>query len=215
MKIIGINGSPRKKNNSCTLLENALKGANRNKAETEIIHLYDLNYRGCYGCFQCKLKNGHSYGKCAIKDDLKEVLIKIEDCDGFILASPIYFRSVTGETSSFLERLLFQYVAYTNPPLTLFKRSIRTAFIYTMNNSEQEMIRHGFTAHLNVMEGYVKMVFGNFESLYSFDTYQFDDYSKYVADKFDAKKKKQIKESVFPIDCKKAIELGQRMTSPI
>jgi hypothetical protein len=84
-----------------------------------------------------------------------------------------------------------------------------------MNNSEQEMIRHGFTAHLNVMEGYLKMVFGNFESLYSFDTYQFDDYSKYVADKFDAKKKKQIKESVFPIDCKKAIELGQRMTSPI
>ena len=215
MKIIGINGSPRKIKNTYTLLENALEGANHNKAETEIIHLYDLNYRGCHSCFQCKLKNGHSYGKCVIKDDLKELFKKIEDSDGFILASPIYFRSVTGEMRSFLERLLFQYVAYTNPPHTLFEKSIKTAFIYTMNNSEEDMIRNGFATHLNVMEGYLKMIYGNFESLNSFDTYQFDDYSKYVADRFDPEKKKQIKESVFPIDCKKAFELGQRMTLPI
>lgn len=44
MKIIAINGSPRKNANTATLLKNALEGASKNGAQTELIHLYDLNY---------------------------------------------------------------------------------------------------------------------------------------------------------------------------
>ena len=47
MTIIGINGSPRKNWNTATLLTNALEGAASQGAETEIVHLYDLDFKGC------------------------------------------------------------------------------------------------------------------------------------------------------------------------
>jgi len=57
MKVMAFNGSPRKKWNTATLLEKALEGASSKGAETELIHLYDLNYKGCISCFSCKMKN--------------------------------------------------------------------------------------------------------------------------------------------------------------
>lgn len=56
MKVIAINGSPRKNWNTHKLLNAALEGAKSMGAETEIIHLYDLNYTGCRSCFACKRK---------------------------------------------------------------------------------------------------------------------------------------------------------------
>jgi multimeric flavodoxin WrbA len=58
MKIIAINGSPRKDWNIATLLNEALEGAASQGAENELIHLYDLNYKGCISCFACKTKGG-------------------------------------------------------------------------------------------------------------------------------------------------------------
>ena len=107
MKVIAINGSPRKKWNTATLLQNALDGAASQGAETELVHLYDLDYKGCTSCFACKLKNGRSYGKCAVQDGLTPVLKKIEVADALILGSPIYFGSVTGMMRCFMERLMF------------------------------------------------------------------------------------------------------------
>ncbi len=76
MKVVAINGSPRKKWNTATLLEKVLEGAASEGAETEMIHLYDLNFKGCTSCFACKVKDGKNYGKCTIKDDLTLVLEK-------------------------------------------------------------------------------------------------------------------------------------------
>ena len=73
MKVIAINGSPRKNWNTATMLEKALEGTASEGAETELIHLYDLNFKGCTSCFACKLKDGKSYGKCAMKDELTHV----------------------------------------------------------------------------------------------------------------------------------------------
>jgi len=70
MKVLAFNGSPRKTWNTATLLNKALEGAASQGAETELIHLYDLNYKGCISCFACKTKGGKSYGKCPIQDDL-------------------------------------------------------------------------------------------------------------------------------------------------
>ena len=136
MKVIAINGSPRKNWNTATLLQKALDGAASQGAETEIFHLYELNYKGCVSCFACKTKNGPSYGMCAVKDDLTPILKKVEIVDAIIFGSPIYYGSVTGEMRSFMERLLFPYSTYTDPPGTLFPRKIRTGFIYTLNASE-------------------------------------------------------------------------------
>ena len=70
MKVLAVNGSPRKNWNTATLLRKALEGAASQGAETEFIHLYDLNFKGCQSCFACKTIGGKSYGKCARKDDI-------------------------------------------------------------------------------------------------------------------------------------------------
>lgn len=97
MKVLAINGSPRKTWNTATLLNKALEGAASQGAETELIHLYDLNFKGCLSCFACKIKGSKSYGKCAANDDLSPILKKVEEADAIILGSPIYFRTVSGE----------------------------------------------------------------------------------------------------------------------
>jgi len=212
MKIIAINGSPRKNNNTATLLKKALEGASSKGAETELIHLYDQNYKGCMSCFVCKLKNSTSYGKCALKDDLTPILEKIANADAIILGSPIYLRSVTGAMRSFLERLIFQYLVYDTNYSSLFQRKIPVIFIYTMNITS-EQFKAEYEDQLKSLQVYMEKVFGPFKSLVANDTYQFNDYSKYVAPLFDEKKKRKVKEEQFPKDCHNAFDLGLRLVN--
>lgn len=213
MKVMAFNGSPRKKQNTATLLENALEGARSNGAETELIHLYELDYKGCKSCFACKKRGGKSYGRCAVNDELSPILRKIEESDAIILGSPIYLGTVTGEMRSFMERLLFPYLTYTDPIESLFPRKIKTGFIYTMNIREEQLDEYGYNTMFKTNENYLKMLFGSAESLMSFDTYQFNDYSKVVADRFDADKKAKRRDEIFPIDCQRAFEMGVRFTN--
>jgi multimeric flavodoxin WrbA len=213
MKVYAINGSPRKKWNTAMLLEHALSGAASQGAETELIHLYELNYKGCTSCFSCKLKGGESYGKCAMKDDLTPVLEKLATADAFILGSPIYFGTVTGEMKSFMERLLFQYLAYTRPPSSIFDRKIPTAFIYTMNISEEMMKENHYPIHLGSNENYLTRIFGQCETLCCNETLQFEDFDKVVFNYFDPEERKQRRINVFPEDCHKASDLGCKLVS--
>lgn len=212
MKVMAFNGSPRKTWNTATLLENALEGSRSEGAETELIHLYDLDYKGCNSCFACKTKGSKSYGRCAVNDELTPILRKIEESDAIILGSPIYLGTVTGEMRSFLERLLFPYLTYTDPIQSLFPRKIKTGFIYTMNIRKEQLDEYGYNIMFETNENYLKMLFGSAESLMSFDTYQFNDYSKVVADRFDAERKAQRRAEIFPEDCRLAFEMGLRFT---
>jgi multimeric flavodoxin WrbA len=213
MKVIAFNGSPRKKWNTATLLEKAMEGAASHGAKTELIHLYGLNFKGCISCFACKTKGGKSYGRCAVKDDLTPVFKKIEKADAIILGSPIYFGTVSGEMKSFLERLMFPYSEYTDPPHSLFPKKIKTGFIYTMNITEKMMMEWGYIEHFKRHEIILKRIFGNSEYFCSFDTYQFDDYSKMVATRFDHVKKAQRRKEIFPKDCEKAFDMGARFAA--
>jgi multimeric flavodoxin WrbA len=211
MKVLAFNGSPRKKWNTATLLQNALDGAASQGAETELVHLYDLTYTGCTSCFACKLKGGKSYGKCAVKDELTPVLEKIPDADAIILGSPIYFGTVSGEMRSFMERLLFPYLLYSNPPSTLFPKKIKTAFFYTMNVSEHQMKEFGYSLHVASNANILARIFGHTESLFSFETLQFEDYDKVVFSYFDPEERRKRRRTVFPKDCERAYELGARL----
>jgi multimeric flavodoxin WrbA len=210
MKLIAFNGSPRKKGNTATLLRHAIDGAKEEGAKTELIHLYDLDYKGCTSCFACKLKGGKSYGMCALRDELTPVLERIAGADALILGSPIYFGIVTGEMRSFMERLLFPFLTYTRPPQSLFGRKIPTAFVYTMNVSEQ-LMKENYAGHIGANENVLKMMFGQAESLCSFETLQFEDYDKVVFSYFDPEERKERRRTVFPKDCERAFELGKRM----
>ena len=210
MKVIAINGSPRKKWNTAIMLEKVLEGAASEGAETELIHLYDLNFKGCTSCFACKLKDGKSYGKCAMKDELTPVLAKLKDADAVTLGSPIYLGNSTGEMKSFMERYIFPYLVYSSHPITLFSKNISVGYIYTMNIKEEYFDVFGLHKVIELNQGVATRIFGYSESLYSADTYQFDDYSKYVADRYDPAEKAKRRAEVFPLDCEKAFEMGKK-----
>ena len=211
MNVIAINGSPRKKWNTAMMLESALEGAASRGADTELVHLYDLGFKGCTSCFACKLKGGASYGKCAMRDGLTPVLERLAVADAIILGSPIYFGTVTGEMRSFMERLLFPYLQYARPPISLFGRSILTAFIYTMNVPEQMVEELAYDVHFGANEAVLARTFGAAETLCSFETLQFDDYDKVVFDYFDPAERAERRQTVFPEDRKRAFALGVRL----
>lgn len=211
MTIIGINGSPRKQWNTATVVAKALEGAAAQGAATELVHLYDLDFKGCTSCFACKTRGGKSYGSCAMKDDLTPILTKIATADALVIGSPIYFGSVTGETRSFLERLLFPYLTYTVPYGTLFPKRIRTGFIYTMNVTEERSREFGYDYFLKANERYADLLLGSVESLCCFDTCQVDDYSKVVIESFDPLHKARRRSEALPLDCQRAFEMGKRL----
>lgn len=211
MKVIGINGSPRKQWNTATLVAKALEGAAAQGASTELFHLYDLHFKGCISCFACKTRGGKSYGKCALNDDLAPILEKIASADALVIGSPIYFGTVTGETRSFIERLLFPYLTYTVPYGTLFPKKIKTGLIYTMNVPEEVSKGYGYEQIFNTSERYMQMLLGSAETLCAFDTCQVDDYSKFVIESFDPVHKARRRAEVLPLECDRALELGMRL----
>jgi multimeric flavodoxin WrbA len=215
MKVMAINGSPRKKWNTAMLLEKALEGAASQGGDTELIHLYDLSFKGCVSCFSCKTKGGKSYGRCGYKDELTPVLERIESVDALILGSPIYLGVTTGEMRSFMERLIFPYLTYTDPLQSLFPKKIKTGFIYSMNVTAEDMKKRGYHWHFGLNETFLKTILGAAESLFCCDTYQFKDYSKMAAERFDAEKKARRRQEVFPEDCRKAYDMGVRSVQPL
>ena len=142
--------------------------------------------------------------------DLTPILQRAAEADAIILGSPFYFGTVSGEMRSFMERLMFPYLAYTGPPRSLFPKRINTGFIYTMNAPREGMKPSGQERRVTQNERLLRMLFGASESLCSFDTYQFEDYSKMVADRFDPEKKAKRRKEVFPKECEKAYEIGVR-----
>ena len=210
MKIMAFNGSPRKGWNTATLLKKAIEGASSQGAKTELIHLYDLNYKGCISCFACKEKGGKSYGRCVVRDDLKPIFKKIEITDALIFGSPIYLGNIAGQMQSFLERLVFPYLTYTDPPESLFPKKIPAGFIYTMGLTEELMNEFGYNQCFASTDRLLTRIFGSSEKLLSFDTYQFEDYSKMVAPRFNPEEKLKRRQEIFPKDCQKAFEMGAR-----
>ncbi len=214
MNVLGINGSPRKKCNTATVLKKSMEGASSEGADTELINLYDYNFKGCTSCFSCKLKNGPSYGRCGYMDEISPILKNVENIDALFLGSPIYLGTTTGVMRSFLERLNFPYLVYDNNGSSIFPKKIPVVFIYTMGANEKFIKELSIDRHIALNEMILGRIFGSSESLIVADTYQFDDYSKYVSS-FDVEEKAKRRREVFPKDCKKAYDMGVKYAKKI
>jgi multimeric flavodoxin WrbA/putative sterol carrier protein len=104
MKILAIQGSPRPKvSNTEILLNEFLKGAQSQGAETETIYLKDEDIHSCVGCYTCWAKTP---GVCIFKDDMPELLEKVRSCDILVYATPLYNFNMTALMKAFQERLL-------------------------------------------------------------------------------------------------------------
>jgi len=98
-KIVALYGSPRRTGNTATLLKQAVEGARQAGAQVTEIVLRDYKISPCLEIYNC-IKTG----ECAIRDDFPGILEKIEACDGIMLASPIFFYTVSAHTKIFMDR---------------------------------------------------------------------------------------------------------------
>jgi multimeric flavodoxin WrbA len=213
MKVLGFNGSPRKNANTAQMLKNALEGAKAAGAEdVKLYHLYDYDFKGCHSCFACKLLGGKSYGHCAIKDEVTALLEEAREADVILLGSPIYFGNLSGQMRSFLERLLFPAFCYDDAYSSLWPKKIQSGMIYTMNRPSNEQYVDAMDYSV---EFFLEKVFGNVSSIYSMDTYQFSDYSKYYCPSFNEAQKREVHETFFPQDCARAYELGKSLVEKV
>ena len=219
MKALFFNGSPRKNWTTFKMLENAMKGAADAGAETEMVHLYDYSFTGCKSCFACKLKNAKTNGVCAIRDDLRPVLEKAHDADVIVIGSPIYFSHPTGVVHAFMERMMFPVLSY-NPQVdeetgeyksSLLGRNVPTAMIYTMGVSQEMFDDQQYPMLLSEDSRFMKQLFGYVEVLYSLNSYQFSDYSKYDVMAGTQERREKYKKEQFPKDLQSAYELGKRL----
>lgn len=103
MKVLMINGSPRVNGNTSVALAQMQKVFEKNGIESEIVQVGNKEIRGCMSCGYC-FKNG----KCAIDDIVNnELAEKFEQCDGLVVASPVYYASANGTLVSLLDRLFY------------------------------------------------------------------------------------------------------------
>lgn len=111
-KILVINGSYRDDGITDQAVAVTVEALNQSGAETEIINLRDYPIEFCLNCRECAQAPGESPGKCVLDDGMHALIDKIEAAQGFILAAPTNFGSVTALFKRFMERL----VTYTYWP---------------------------------------------------------------------------------------------------
>ena len=102
MKVVGINGSPRRDGNTSIIIKTVFNELNQQGIETELISLAEKNISGCIACQGCmKLKNR----QCVINNDFfNSCLEKMIAADGIILGSPVYSSGVTSQIKALIDR---------------------------------------------------------------------------------------------------------------
>ena len=102
MKVLIINGSPRKDGNCETLIKELVKTFNEFNVETNILKIGGLDISGCKGCGYCATHDG-----CVLKDIVNDSYKLLEEANGVILVSPVYYASPNGTLLAFLDRLFY------------------------------------------------------------------------------------------------------------
>lgn len=102
MKILGINGSPRREGNTSKMLDVVFETLNAEGIETEIVQVGGTDIRGCRSCYAC-IRNKDR--KCSTKEDVfNGIFEKMIEADGMVLASPTYFADITPELKALIDR---------------------------------------------------------------------------------------------------------------
>lgn len=102
MKVLLINGSPHTDGNTALALKEMEEVFKLEGIETEKIEVGSQAVRGCSACYACS-----NLGKCAFDDVVNEAAQKLEQADGIVVASPVYYASANGTLISFLDRLFY------------------------------------------------------------------------------------------------------------
>lgn len=105
MKVLLINGSPKKMGCTYTALKEVSDELEKQGIVTEIFHIGNNPIKGCTGCGYCGKAGNH---QCVTTEDtLNEAILKAKDCDGFIFGTPVHYAAASGAITSFLDRMFY------------------------------------------------------------------------------------------------------------
>ena len=145
-KVLILSGSPRKGGNSDILCDQFMKGALEQGNEVEKIFIAEKKIASCSGCYFCR-KSG---GRCALNDDMGEILQKIIDCDVLVLSSPVYFYSMSAQLKMVIDRTVARWTEIANKDLY---------YITTAAESDDDTM----DGTLAAMRGFAKCIDGYYE----------------------------------------------------
>ena len=107
-KVLLINGSPNEQGNTWTALNEVAGALERNGVETELLYLGKQPIADCIACYKCV-----KTGTCVFDDQVNQVIERLDEYDGLVLGSPVYFAGPSGRLCAFLDRLN-RYFTYSN-----------------------------------------------------------------------------------------------------
>lgn len=137
MTVLGINGSPRPGGNTDILLDKALEGARSRGANVEKVILNDLGFSACQEC-----ENLKDDGSCIIEDDMQLLYRRIEEADGLILASPVFFGSISAQTKMMIDRFQCAWRAKYILGKDIYKKRKTGAFISVAASDKKEFFEN-------------------------------------------------------------------------
>lgn len=108
MKVVAVNGSPRKKGNIDAMIREAARVLKESGIQVEIVSLAGRDTRPCDACEKCYSKAWD----CPIEDDVVAVLRKMAGADGLLIGSPVYFGGVTAQLKALFDRSIMAYQAF-------------------------------------------------------------------------------------------------------
>ena len=157
VKAIAVLGSPRSKKNTDTVLDYAILGLRDMGVEVEKIKLKELSINPCISCDACG-----KTGKCFKRDDMTGLYEKFDSSDIVVIASPLYFNSVSSITKTMIDRCqAFWSSKYIlNQPLINTKKERKGLFICTAGAPQSE---EGFIGATVVMDLFFKAINTNYE----------------------------------------------------
>jgi len=106
MHVLAVNGSPRRKGNTSTILDAVLKGVEEAGATSTHLRLDEIDLKGCVGCLSCREKPG----RCARQDGLTPYLDLLKASDAMVVGCPVYMFHVSGQMKLFVDRIYSFYV---------------------------------------------------------------------------------------------------------
>lgn len=145
-KVLILAGSPRKNGNSALFCGEFAKGASEAGNDVELIYLRDKKIGYCQACYYCKTHDG----ECVIKDDMAEVLDKMNAADVIVMASPVYFYSVDAQMKALIDRTVAQWLKIRNKK-----------FYYIMSSAEDT--EHVMDCALECLRGFAACLKGSAE----------------------------------------------------
>lgn len=106
MRVLAINGSPRRNGNTQMMIEEASRPLRRARIDVESASIRDYEIKPCNACEICYKR----LWRCPIKDDALKLLRMMKDADGLIVGSPVYGAGVTAQLKALLDRAVIACV---------------------------------------------------------------------------------------------------------